>query len=549
MLKRRIFIAVCILVLLLLALLIAAVAQAKKLHRDPVVLMNKYYNFKDGHPEAAKKALLIILKQDKNNLAALQEYSQWMLNDHDPQKALITLEQLHERFPQDSTYTYQLGYLYYQNGDWEKSRTLLIGLATNAPATLKDRVFQSINAMSSYLPAFQSQANIEKKPQPVAIVSTIKKPKDKKTQLNDLLNKYYSLKKKNPIAAQRAIMLAINTQPENVQSLKEAGYFALANGHKIEAIDYFIRAYDLSYQPTIAMQLGYWLDQVGDKPTAYQYFKLAAQSPDQKLALAAENSLTNLAGQQTKALPRPYFSEVYFNPFTQSRFGLTVVPFIWRFGIEQDNRFHSKEYLFFRRTQDNRSANLGEISQIYEDNVQITGVGGQITPFKKLPVVGFLEVGEAYDLVYRDRNRWRGDVRGGFMYYQEFGIRPAYYDQLKISHDYYNDWYGDVTYFSRYNNNVIGLARTHHGIHLLQYKSSIVNLYATGRVIADTQRAFYNNIAEIGGGVAFIPSNRFNLQLRFEHVNGTYLPVGGSVNPYGKYYGNNIAQLLFYVKI
>ena len=549
MLKKRIFIALSFLVLLLIVLLIAAGAQARKLYRDPEVLMNKYYHFKAVDPEAAKKALLIILKQDKYNVSALQEYSQWMLNENDPQEALQALEQLHERFPQNTTYAFQLGYLYYQNGNWEKSRSLLVELAAAAPSTLKERVFQSMNAMASYLPSYQFYATTEMTSHPVLVATAVQNPIEKKTQPNELLNNYFSQKKKSPGAAKLTIEQLLHKEPNNVQALKEAGYLALANGHKIEAIDYFIRAYDLSYQPEIAMQLGYWLDQVNDKPAAYQYFKLAAQSPDKVLALAAKNSLTNLAGQQTKALPRPYFSEIYFNPFSQRRFGLTVMPFIWRVGIEQENRFRTKEYLFFRRTQDNRSENLGEISQIYEDNVQITGVGGQFAPFRRLPLVGFLEVGEAYDLVYRDRNRWRGDLRGGFMYYQEFGVRPAYYDQARISHDYYNDWYGDVTYFSRYNNNVIGLARTHHGIHVLQYKSSIVNLYVTGRVISDTQRAFYNNIAEVGSGVAFIPSNRFSFQLRFEHVNGVYLPSGGSTNPYGKYYTNDIAQLLFYVKM
>ena len=96
---------------------------------------------------------------------------------------------------------------------------------------------------------------------------------------------------------------------------------------------------------------------------------------------------------------------------------------------------------------------------------------------------------------------------------------------------------------------MIGLVKTHQGIRLLQYKSSMVNLYVTGRVLADTKRVFYNNIAEVGPGIAFVPSNRFNLQLRFEHINGVYLPAGAMVNPYSKYYTNQLVQLLFYVKI
>jgi hypothetical protein len=95
---------------------------------------------------------------------------------------------------------------------------------------------------------------------------------------------------------------------------------------------------------------------------------------------------------------------------------------------------------------------------------------------------------------------------------------------------------------------VIGLIRTHQGIRLFQYKSSMINLYLTGRVIEDTKRLFFNNIAEIGPGISIVPSNRFNVQLRLEQVNGMYLPAGATLNPYNKYYTNQLAQLLFYMK-
>ena len=313
-------------------------------------------------------------------------------------------------------------------------------------------------------------------------------------------------------------------------SLKEAGYHAIAANQPTVAIHHFTHLYGLTKSSDTAMQLGYLYDVTNHKREAYRYFSYATHSSDKKQALAAEEALTHLAGQQTKLLPNPYFSEAYFNPFTESRFGLTVLPAIWRVGIERHARWDTKEYLFLRRTQDNRSANFGQLSQLYEDNVQITGVGGQITPFKTIPLLGFLEVGEAYDLVYQNRNRWRGDLRSGLMYFQEFGVRPSYFNNMRFFPDYYSDWYADVTYFSRYNNNVIGTARTHQGIHVLQYHSSIINLYVTGRVIEDTRREFFNNIAEVGPGIAFIPSNRYPIQLRFEHVNGAYLPAGATPN-------------------
>lgn len=464
MLKKRLLIAASILLLFFATFVIAAIKQAKELHRDPTVLMHKYYQVKYTNPSAAKKILLIILKQEPNYLPAVREYRLWLPTTPVRQELL------------------------------------------------------------SYLPYYQDQAQTHAKTQ-------LQANSIKKAQNNHAFIKHAFVRPSNKI-----------------HMLKEAGFLAIAQGHPILALNYFSKAYEVHPEPSTAMQLGYLYEQLNDRKTAYHYFTLATQSQDKSLSLSAENALTTLVGQQTKILPRAYFSEVYLNPFSQTRFGLTVVPFIWRLGLEQENRLRTKEYVFVRRTQDNRSANFGELSAIYEDNVQIEGVGIQITPLRNIPLIGFVEGGTAYDLVYLNRSRWRADLRAGLMYYRDFGTPPGYFDKLKVGHAYYSDWYGDITYFTRYNNNVIGLIRTHQGIRLLQYHSSMVNLYVTGRVIADTKREFYNNIAEVGPGISFVPSNRFHLQLRFEQVNGMYLPAGRFVNPYGKYYTNNVVQLLFYMK-
>lgn len=337
--------------------------------------------------------------------------------------------------------------------------------------------------------------------------------------------------------------------PNHIQLLIEAGYLAIRQHQPCKAIDYFSKAYAKTKQPQLAMQLGYLYETIQDKSKACHYFKLATQSHDKALVLRAENARTNLAGFQTKKLPTPYFSEAFFSPFSQSRFGLTVRPFVARLGIEQSNAWQGKEYVFIRRTQDNKSKNLGQLSQIFEDNVQITGVGAQIKPLPPLALIGFLEVGAAYDLVYRNRDRWRGDLRTGLMYYDQFGKRPAFFDHLKVMGGYYSDLYAEATYFTRYNNNVIAGVKTHQGIRLFAYHDSMFNGYITGRMLGDTRREFFNNFAELGPGVEFIPSNRLNIKILYEYVRGVYLPAGAIQNPYEQYYKNSLVQLLLYVKL
>lgn len=507
--------------MMFVVIVIISLQQTKHIHRDRSALMNKYYRLKRVDPKAAHRALLILLAEDSTYLPALKEASQWYLYNNNVEEALPILRILHERIPTEHKYTLQLAYLHYQNGQWLEAISLFEFLSRKSTGEIKILAQQAILSMKSYMPmsplwSAPTTSNLQVRENVASLV---------KINSTNLTNKV-----------------------QKKLSEQDAGYLSIREGNPCKAIDYFTKAYVKTYEPSLAMQLGYLYDQIDDKPTAYQYFKQASKSSDPKLALSANNAMTNLAGLQTRALPKPYFSEVFFNPFTQSRFGLTVRPLVVRLGIEQDNFFHAKQYAFFRRTDDNKSENLGQLSQIYEDNVQIIGFGGQIVPIKGIPLVGFLETGAAYDLVYRDRKRWRGDLRAGFMYYNEFGTRSAYFDNMYWSLNYYSDLYGDATYFTRYDNNVIAGVKTHQGLRLLQYHDFQLNLYATGRMITDTQRQFYNNFLEVGPGFELVPSNRFNVKIRFEHVNGVYLPAGASPNPYSKYYTNTLVQFLLYVK-
>jgi tetratricopeptide (TPR) repeat protein len=485
MLKKRIFTLLLLVLILFIGYFFAALHESKRLHRDPRVLVARYFQLKTINPVAAKQALLLALKEDPHYLPALNAYQALLPSSREPAVVVHVEPDTIQRLDQAPTYA---------------------AVNTNpyhaVPAKPGSNAQSDQNSPSGMNPRLRGNDN----------------------------HKDFPIRKA-PL------------------SLKQQGYTALSEGHRMDAILIFTRAYAQTHDPDVAMQLGYLYDEIQNKPKAYEYFKLATHSPNKAQALCAEQALTNLSGLQLKALPTPYYAEVLFNPFSETRFGLTVRPLIVRAGVEQANTLQTKEYVFFRRSDDNRSENYGQLTQLYEDNVQITGVGAQVQPFKKLPVVGFIEAGAAYDLVYRAREPWRGDLRVGMMYYQDFGARPGFYDKLTLGHQYYSDVYADTTYFSRYRNNVIGGIRTRQGIRLLQYKSSLLNVYMVGRVLGDTRREYFNNIAEIGPGIAFIPSNRVNLQVRLEHVNGAYLPAGALTNPYRPYYTNTIIQLFFYVKI
>lgn len=522
---RRLFRRLCYILGLAVGIaLFFAIKQATSFERDTTVLMNKYYKYRQTHPEVAKQALLIVLKQNPKHLPALMAMSQWRKNSFAQQQSKIVLT------ANDANPIPNLSDIK-QPESSDKAEI---------PQQEKNQIVAVLEQSSPSLENIQFP--IQKNQ--VITPSPLQKP------LRPHLQKFYQLRVAQKQKAFKLIQHWVKGHPSDVIALKEAGYLAAQLNQTTLALEYFTRAYSLTHDAQLALQIAYLYNQNNQNKLAYRYFEWATKNPDSQQALIAENALTRLRGEQTKLLPPPYFGEFFAMPFTQSRFGLTVTQFIGRLGIEQANRWKTREYIFSQITDDNqsRAASLGKISQIYQDDVEITGIGVQMSPITNLPLILYGEMGAAYDLVYRNRNKWRSDFRGGVLYYQEFGQAPAFYDEPTWSLNYYATWYGNITYFSRYNNNVIGLARTHQGVRLFQYKSSMVNVYARGLIVQDTQRLFYNNFAEVGPGVSFVPSNRYNVELQFDYIQGIYLPASG-INPYGKNYTNKLLQLFVYFKI
>ena len=535
--KRRVFFAVIMLMCLWLLLGWFAHLHARDLKRDPQVLMNTYYQIKSSRPNLAHEALQIILRQDENYLPALIELSQWLIQEARFDEAIPLLERLHKLLPRERKYTIQLAQTYYKTGDWVASRRLFLELSDH----------KALRAMASFVPNYKDWADAQffdrSRPGSYLHPYTL-------AYSSPYLDAFYALKKAKDPKARAYIEMINRTHPMDAKALEEAGVLAIQEQRIEDAVELFTRAYAITGEPRLAMQIGYLYSGLGLNKHAYNYFERATVSKNEKLSLLAEDAMTRLAGQQTKAFPKPYYGEFFFTPFTQNRFGITVNQFIGRLGVELPLPMAPRVYSFTRRTQDNRENNTGELTQLYEDNVWVTGMGGQLFPFEKVPLFIYVEGGAAHDLFFRARRRWRPDLRAGFMYYQETGARPSYYSKPKYSTDYYSTWYAEMTYFSRYDNNVIASIRTHQGIRLIQYKSSMIDLFVRGRVIEDTRRDFYNNFAELGPALAIVPSNRYNVEIHLDYINGMYLPAGGAQrNPYNKYYSNKRALLLAYVKI
>lgn len=368
-----------------------------------------------------------------------------------------------------------------------------------------------------------------------------------------LFNQYYELKKRNPAASLKFLSQIIKRYPLDIPAQKEMAYALLKAKKNEEALKHFLIVERLSPSNfEIKMQIAYLLSELKRSREAYHYFEKVTQSPNRNLNLKANNAMTSLGGLQTKYIPEPWFSDVYFSPLYFSRFHLMIYPFQGRVGRYFGDKKQAEVYFINRTTADNRSTNAArdQLPQIFEDNVAIFSIGARYTPFENA-IPGFrlyAEAGKAYDLIQREPyRRWRNDFRGGVLYGAIWGAPHEYVDTPVFPFKQVGSIYGDISYFTRYNDNIIGYGSIREGLRIAEYRTSEINLYLRGRGGFDKNQEFYNNFVEIGPGIELIPNNRYNFSLRLETLKGYYIKVDSpSPNPYGPNYHNTLAIAEFY---
>lgn len=512
--------------------------------RPEQALLNQYFKLKNKDPKAAKRALDLILEEHPTNQTALRELGYWYLREGKLNEALEEFLKASANDPNDALAREEVRQLYTLTGQSEKScpyfplQYEMKQLALGPTLENYKKQYDPIHEISSPI--------IEVKKSPTPLV-TVQSSTGTMTERDKLLNKFYEDKKNNPTAAWNDLETLLKYYPKDVIALKEAGYFALNQKNNRLAFYYFKQVYDLTHDPYIALQNGYILSALGENKLAYDYFSKATRNPNLADSYKAEIALTNLRGMDIKLLPDPFFVDVFFNPFYFSRFHLIVYPIIAKAGITLNSKYNLQAYLGYRRNTDNKSGSSGAISQIYEDNVAIMSVGLQGTPFPKIPLSAFIEGGRAKDLVYQNRGRWRGDFRTGFAYFTEWGREAEYTFKPNFPMRFEGDIYADAIYYSRFTNTIATL-RARPGFEVFRLNASSVDIYFRAFAIEDTKREFFNNYYELGPGIVFIPSDRYNVALRYEFVQGHYLPASStdSPNPYGAKYHNNIVEFDFF---
>ncbi|NKB46504.1 MAG: tetratricopeptide repeat protein [Legionellales bacterium] len=508
-------------------------------------LFNQFYQLKIENPVEAQAVLQQIISLDPYSSRAYEELGYLYLQQNRKPDAISAFEKSYALHP-NPVIAAQLGYLFFEEKNWAKAKYYFEYSKFTSDEVLKKQGSLALFQLNLLL---QRQFTLDQHKlfaasQPIAPIVPL---------IDQLLNRFYQLKKTNVGQAWHVLQEILTRYPANLLALKEAGHMSLQQGDYYHAFLYFDRAYQLTGDPAMALQVGYILDQVGQDRRAFYYFKKAASiATNLEQKLEAEQAMVNLAGLQTKFIAQPHFWDVYLSPFYFERFELLVIPLISRLGVTLNPDYYTELYLNLRAIRDNRSQGFGDfglLPQIFEDNYLLMGTGFRTRFFKDTPFFSFVEIGRAYDLIYRDRNRWRSDLRAGLLMYNAWGAKSRYTTNWTFSGRLLGDIYGEMIYYTRYNNNVITFLRGRQGFRLFEYLNLDIDAYFITRLFLDTKHQFFNNLYDWGPGLAIVPDNRLNMSLRIEFLWGRYIKVNSPTpNPFNRNYTNIIILLETYFR-
>ncbi|WP_422470312.1 hypothetical protein, partial [Acinetobacter sp. BJFS-203] len=304
---------------------------------------------------------------------------------------------------------------------------------------------------------------------------------------------------------------------------------ALQNLRKAEALD--------PADDNLKLQEAYLLNSQKHNKEALVVFKELTQSKDADIANKATQAVKNLSGGEVKT----YFRDVYFAPSYESRYDDVIFPLKARYGKNLDNG-RAQVYGFLNLNRDTQSQG-GVRPEIIDENAVTLGVGANYQPWTSIPVRMYLEVGGSYDLIDRNRDKFRESVVGGIAGYQEWYSQNSCNQSLCFN-DYFTDLYGNAATYSREDYNVIGDLRLRTGLNVYKGETGTVQAYMKLHGLADSKDEYYNNLFEYGPGISWQPFNYQPIKLRVERLYGNYfkdVPVNTK-----DHYNNTRVELVFY---
>jgi hypothetical protein len=276
----------------------------------------------------------------------------------------------------------------------------------------------------------------------------------------------------------------------------------------------------------IALERAYVAIEQGDRALARAEFTSAARGPDAARTRQAESELAALASRE----PRHFWADLYAEAFGWKRIvganhEADLVPTARLRGFYRPfSGLDVHLYLFAQATRDvaSRTADRAGVPLIYADNTAIFGPGILWRLWsQKLGL--YAQIGPAIELVDHSKKRVQLDARvGATLGLESGGCWPAALSGSRWQLSTCQDLYAEVTYASRYQNDVIGYARGRTALGFAITGPVQWLIGAELRAAKDTNEEYYNNFADAGLGPRIRLLSPFHLDLTFAAHAGTY---------------------------
>jgi hypothetical protein len=238
-----------------------------------------------------------------------------------------------------------------------------------------------------------------------------------------------------------------------------------------------------------------------------------------------------------------WWTRVYAVPYYDTRWETTFFQGFLQHGYYLTDDRMVTAYGFMMYSGDARS-NGGLAPSIFSDNAVILGVGARVTPLTGLQLS--VQQGIAIDLIQRGSSATtRGDFRAVATYGNGIYANYLYHQDWRYPVIPFADLYSSFGYYSRYQDG-IGYLQARGGLRLLEVSRTVGDIYGLAGFSKDTEKEYYNNVAEIGLGARLTPNVNWGLYLAGEYRRGTYLDIATKTPlPYDSYYSSFRLYLIF----
>jgi Flp pilus assembly protein TadD len=342
---------------------------------------------------------------------------------------------------------------------------------------------------------------------------------------------YDALRRGENSQAREKFDLALAADPRRPDITKQLGYMSMEEGDLAGAARSFEGARKLEPDDcSAALELGYLYFRLHNDLKAEKAFESAEWCPDFKMRQAAAQALKNI-----RAVDPHLYLDLYAAPLFTSRFQDKIVALEATAGWKPKAHWPLSLYIAARYAEDSRSRS-GEIPDIYSDNAVSIGPGIKLQP-KGMNLNLTVEVDPTLNLTRSAEHAEASETNSRAVL-----ADYDYWERRRL----FADAGASLGWYSRYRNNTIVYGQARAGFAVWDNDVVRASVYVPAYLSKDSNKDFFNNYFEIGGGAEVASITAMNLKLRAEYLRGFYMGIQGlDHNPYARAY-NDVRVMLVY---